>query len=152
MTNNIIIFTFLSLITLNCFAHISSLDDNGGHKDPATGVYHCEREPCFTNAQMEADNNPMTGFTNSAKNAVGSIKNIDSKEISKNLTQAGKQFENGISKFDINKTAFINFKGRDIEVPIKLVSIPNQCRIEYKNKYYSQACITKNLLLNGINM
>lgn len=31
------------------FAHGGGLDSNGGHYNRKTGVYHCHREPCFSN-------------------------------------------------------------------------------------------------------
>lgn len=38
-------------LLLPCFAfgHGGGLDRNGGHFNRKTGVYHCHREPCFSN-------------------------------------------------------------------------------------------------------
>lgn len=41
----------LLLVPMGALAHGGGLDRNGGHYNRKTGVYHCHREPCFSNGQ-----------------------------------------------------------------------------------------------------
>ena len=52
-----IVFVLLALPSL-ALAHGGGLDSNGGHFNRKTGVYHCHREPCFSNQRGEAQPKP----------------------------------------------------------------------------------------------
>jgi len=39
-------------------AHGGGLDSNGGHFNRKTGLYHCHREPCFSNQKGKTEPKP----------------------------------------------------------------------------------------------
>lgn len=67
------ILLLVAALFLPCLAsaHGGGLDRNGGHYNRKTGVYHCHREPCFSNqakarenAKQPAKPNPRQGQSN----------------------------------------------------------------------------------------
>jgi hypothetical protein len=46
------------LLPAGALAHGGGLDSNGGHMNRKTGVYHCHREPCFSNSKGEKPEKP----------------------------------------------------------------------------------------------
>jgi len=53
------VFRYFAIVMLGCWAslaqsHGGAVDQQGGHRDKATGLYHCHREPCLSGRQRQS--------------------------------------------------------------------------------------------------